>query len=271
MPTRPLLAFPVPGAPGKRLLRMAQALRARTPAQARGFCYASTMEFSLAARQEGLHADVVVWSVRGDPDFLEHWAVLLGKDQVIDLTRQQVDGRHGVSFHIDDYPANFVRRRAYPAHLFLPGYQAQLSILEGPRCELSASQLCHWRWLMLRHDCCGNVLLRLPRIAHAAASLLKVMVVGALRGSVLALRQRRDRLMSRLLTATAHPGAAHAAQAVLLQPHRAANDGAFSQRADAPGPAAYASKSPATLSARHEPLGLSCGSSATQARVGIQA
>jgi hypothetical protein len=273
MPNRPLLVFPVPGAVGKRLLRIAQALRARTPAQAKGFCYASTMEFSLAARHEGLHTDVVVWSVRDDPDFLEHWAVLLGKDQVVDLTRQQVDGRNGVSFHVDDYPANFVRRRAYPAQLFLPGYEAQLSTLERARGQQSVGQVCHWRWLMLRHDCCGNPLLRLPRIAHAAASLLKAAVVGLLHASTVAMRQRRDRLMSRLMTATAHPGAAHAAQAVLLQPHAAANDGAFTARPAQPGQlanAAYASKSPTSLGARPTPLGLSCDSSQTQARMGIQ-
>jgi hypothetical protein len=280
MPHRPLLTFPVLGAPGKRLLRIAQALRARTPAQAKGFCYASTMEFSLAARQEGLHADVVVWSVRDDAEFLEHWAVLLGKDQVVDLTRQQVDGRHGVSFHVDDYPANFVRRRIYPAALFLPGYEAQLSTLEGPRSQLSVAQLCHWRWLMLRHDCRGNPLRRLPRIAHAAASLLKAALMGSLHASQLALRQRRDRLMTRLMTATAHPGAAHAGLAVLLQPHRAANDGAFRQQPPAPQRAVaqssaahsskYASKSPTTLAARRVRLGLSCDSSQTQARVGHQ-
>ncbi len=278
MPHRPLLTFPVLGAPGKRLLRIAQALRARTAAQAKGFCFASTMEFSLAARQEGLHADVVVWSVRDDPDFLEHWAVLFGKDQVVDLTRLQVDGRHGVSFHVDDYPANFVRRRVYPAQLFLPGYEAQLSVLEGPRSQLSVAQLCHWRWLMLRHDCRGNPLRRLPRIAHAAASLLKAALWGSLHAGQSALRQRRDRLMTRLMTATAHPGTAHAAHAVLLQPHRAANDGAFSQQSQGPQPAAttasaahtskYASKSPTTLAAQRMPLGLSCDSSQTQARVG---
>jgi hypothetical protein len=271
MPLRPLLAFPVPGAAGKRLLRIAQALRARTPAQAKGFCYASSMEFSLAARHEGLHANVVVWSVRGDPDFLEHWAVLLGKDQVVDLTRQQVDGRSGVSFHVDDYPSNFVRRRVYPAQLFLPGYEAKLSTLEGPRGQLSVGQLCQWRWLMLRHDCRGNALTQLPRIAHAGASLLKTLVLASLNASVLALRQRRDRLMHRLITATANPGAAHAAHAVMLQPHHAANDGAFSTQPSQPANAAYASKSPTSLSARHTPLALSCDSSETQAQVGIQA
>jgi hypothetical protein len=274
MPNRPLMAFPVPSASGKRLLRIAQALRARTPAQAKGFCYASTMEFSLAARQEGLHADVVVWSVRDDPDFLEHWAVLLGKDQVVDLTRQQVDGRNGVSFHVDDYPANFVRRRVYPAQLFLPGYEAQLSVMEGPRSQLSVAQLCHWRWLMLRHDCLTNPLRRLPRIAHAAASLVKAALWGSVHACTAALRRRRDHLMSRLMTATAHPGQAHEARAVMWQPHRAANDGAFNgqlERLEQPGRAAYAAKSPVTSPAQQRPLGLSCGSSQTQARAGIQA
>jgi hypothetical protein len=269
MPNRPAMR-PVPplsllGVSGKRLARIAQALRARTAAQAKGHCFSSSMEFCLAARNENVNAELVVWSVKGDPDFLEHWAVKLSKDQIVDLTRMQVDGRSGVHFALDDYPANFVRRRIYPAHLFLPAYEAQLAQEEGPRRQLSLAQLLHWRWQMLLHDCRAGQDLQIRRVAHAAASCLKLALMGSLNHVAQALRARRERLLTQLMGDAGQ----HGARAVKLQPHPAANDAAFVGHrpiAVVRAPvAAFVAQSPTTSARQPCAAALSCKPSQTQA------
>jgi hypothetical protein len=202
--------------------------------------------------------------VRGDPDFLEHWAVVLCKDQVVDLTRLQVDGRGGVVFALHDYPSNFVRRRVYPAHLFSPAYEAQRAQLQGlerPTApQMGVRQICHWRWLMLRHDCQSSGGGQLGRVLHAAASWLKAATIGSLHAAARVLRARKAQLRSRLHEAAQTRGA-HAVQVV---PHRAANDAAF-QGASTAG-AAYASKLPRILRRAQSAQRLSCTASANPAR-----
>jgi hypothetical protein len=197
MSYRPPAVLPLPGARGQRLTRIAHSLRARTRAQAQGRCMTTALAFCHAALQENVAAEVVVWAVKGDPDFLDHWAVLLGHHRVVDLTRMQVDGRTDLSYTLEDYPANFARRRVYPAQIFMPIFEAHLRDADKQSTHFSFAQLSKLRWLMLKHDRQGGSSgVHIARVAHSAASWLKLVLVGAVRTLSQGLDQRRDHLQA---------------------------------------------------------------------------
>jgi hypothetical protein len=85
---------------------------------ARGRCLDATVQRAREASRVGVAQRVVFvrWEVRGDPDFLEHWALELEDGQVLDMTAAQVDGDPRVLRRVTDYPANYVRPRRYPVH-----------------------------------------------------------------------------------------------------------------------------------------------------------
>src|SRR3954468_24819578 len=62
--------------------------------QSRGLCLHASVEFCREARRRGMGRELflVRWLVRGDLDFLEHWAVASKNGRILDMTAAQVDG-----------------------------------------------------------------------------------------------------------------------------------------------------------------------------------
>jgi hypothetical protein len=105
-----------------RLVRLAKQFRVRKT-EAEGRCLSASLELAEAALQRhGMRVELVKWHVADDPSYVDHWAVLLDADNVIDLTRVQVDGTLRLVSSIDAYPESFQRRRVYPASLLLDAY-----------------------------------------------------------------------------------------------------------------------------------------------------
>jgi hypothetical protein len=192
----PHLAKPLRGPRWRRLMRAANALRARNLADASGRCLALALDFSRIARCQGVAAELVVWSVRHDRQFRDHWAVSLGSGLVIDLTRVQVDGSCEMLHGLDSYPPNYRRPRSYPAALLLPPCEAPQGSPSGPL-ALGVHQTL--RRLMLLHDLAqARSLSDAWRVGHSALSWARSAVVCAVLGLEQRLVQRHTELHARL-------------------------------------------------------------------------
>jgi len=110
-------------APNKRLLSLAERMQLTTREEAAGHCLSVSLDFALAARQfYGEESRLIKWTVVGDPHYVDHWAVLLDDERVLDMTHVQVDGRRRLVSRIDSYPSNFCNARVYPAELLTGAY-----------------------------------------------------------------------------------------------------------------------------------------------------
>jgi hypothetical protein len=106
-----------------RLVSLAERLQLTTPEEAAGHCLSVSLDFALAARQfYGVESRLVKWTVVGDRHYVDHWAVLLDDEHVLDMTHVQVDGRNTLVARIDSFPANFRMPRVYPAELLTGSY-----------------------------------------------------------------------------------------------------------------------------------------------------
>jgi hypothetical protein len=106
-----------------RLISCAQPFQITQADEASGRCLSAALDFALAAKQgHGIDVRLVKWHVAGDPNYVEHWAVLLDPGRVIDLTRVQVDGKRQLVHAIADYPCNYLECRIYPASLLMRTY-----------------------------------------------------------------------------------------------------------------------------------------------------
>jgi hypothetical protein len=151
-----------------RLLKLARSLAVRDPRAASGLCLARSLEFAHVAASKGhTGLQLVRWRVQGDPQFLDHWAVWLDEDFVIDLTRAQVDGQTHIAGPAHAYPSNYTHSRHYPAELLLPDLPWKAAGSLGP---LSRPHLTRMAARLLHHDCARAWALRSPR--WAAESLL---------------------------------------------------------------------------------------------------
>lgn len=107
----------------RRLVLLAERLQLTTAEEAAGHCLSVSLDFALAARQfYGLESRLVKWTVVGDRHYVDHWAVLLDDEHVLDMTHVQVDGRNTLVASIDSYPAHFRMARTYPAELLTDAY-----------------------------------------------------------------------------------------------------------------------------------------------------
>ncbi len=116
----------------------------------------------------------VRWDVRGDPEFLEHWALALEDGQVIDMTAAQVDGDPRALRRMDDYPANYVRARRYPVAslLHILGEREPAPGWRYPGRQLWALH----RWLF-RHDAAAAARTRsLRELAGASRAVVRAAV-----------------------------------------------------------------------------------------------
>jgi hypothetical protein len=165
--------------------------------EAAGRCLSVSLEFALAAeRQLGVDPQLVKWRVKDDPAYVDHWAVLLDSDNVIDLTRVQVDGSTKMICPIGDYPANYVNRRVYPTSLLGPAY---LSRRAPGAARLSNTFLWSCGTRLLRHDLAAALRGRDLRGARAAldefATFLTCFAISSLTRT---LETRASRLLGRL-------------------------------------------------------------------------
>ena len=165
------------GASREAVIRLAKALRAGHPQEASGRCLFLSLEMAKAALARGMDLDLVVWSVVGDPQFLDHWAVAISDTKVIDLTRVQVDGKTGLLYDIGAYPGNFVRRRHYPASLLTPALAANRPSPDG---QCGARFLCTVRWRMFKHDLRRSAASGDPAAALRLGALLAQIRAGPL-------------------------------------------------------------------------------------------
>lgn len=107
----------------ERILAIARPLQVGTADTSAGRCLAMSLELANRVHQKtGRYLPLVRWRVKGDPQYCEHWAVLLDEAHVIDLTRMQVDGQRRLVGPTADYPPHYVQRSTYPSSLLLPGF-----------------------------------------------------------------------------------------------------------------------------------------------------
>ena len=92
-----------------------------------------------------------MWHVLGDPLYSDHWAVHIDEDQVIDLTRIQIDLTltAKVVFALSNYPQNFGRPRFYKTAPLLDEYRNFQACYGN---KLPPMLIKNLRYLMLKED-----------------------------------------------------------------------------------------------------------------------
>ncbi|HEX8957777.1 MAG TPA: hypothetical protein VF798_15970 [Burkholderiaceae bacterium] len=116
----------------EKLVSLARAFHLTSPEQAHGRCFASSLALASLAAERGFAVELISWRVFGDPDFCDHWAVLVDGETVLDPTHVQVDGDARLVHKPGDYPSNYRHPRRYPAGLLVPLYDA-LGVAQAPR------------------------------------------------------------------------------------------------------------------------------------------
>lgn len=115
----------------RKLIALAQSFEISRADEAAGRCLSVSLDFALAVRERfGKEVDLVKWRVVGDPSFVDHWAVRLDDDTVIDLSHVQVDGRRRLVGPVTDYPVSYQAPRDYPSAMLLDAYAATLTTRE---------------------------------------------------------------------------------------------------------------------------------------------
>lgn len=149
------------------------AMRVRlTLSTAQGTCLHATTELATEALRLGLgrYASVVRWCVRGDPAFLEHWALALENGLVLDTTAVQVDGNPRPLRRLDEYPSNYRGPRHYPIEA-MSDFIDNCSLTADHRYPLGEIWKLHCR--LFRHDARQAVHSRAPRaLLEALAAIL---------------------------------------------------------------------------------------------------
>lgn len=93
------------------------------PDEAAGLCFWAALRFAWVVDDLGHKVEIIRWRITADPDYNEHWAVILKGNLIIDHTRAQVDGQAGIFWRIAQYPENYYMPRRYPASLLLADFK----------------------------------------------------------------------------------------------------------------------------------------------------
>jgi len=109
-------------APMEALEQYALAHCIRSGHEARGVCLWASVEMAARAAQLGLSDQVCLlrWRLNGDLAYLEHWALKVSDDRVLDLTAIQVDGNPTPWRQLASYPSHYGTPSQYPIELVLP-------------------------------------------------------------------------------------------------------------------------------------------------------
>lgn len=183
--------------PQEKLIKAAKKLRATTIGQAQGRCLTMSLEFCLLARKYNIPVELVMWSIKNDPVFCDHWAVRINQTQVIDLTRIQVDSKLSseVLFDITDYPSNYQIPRFYETALLLEEY---IFFKNANSEKLPPTLIKNIRNLMLKQDLASvNHFKNFSGMTTALLSYAKFRLFLYLSQLEERLHQRRDALRSR--------------------------------------------------------------------------
>ena len=178
-----------------KLIKHGQRMRVTTLKKARGTCLTMSLEFCVLAKKYNIPAKLVMWRVKNDPAFVDHWAVLINPHQVVDLTRIQVDEKIHASiiFDISNYPKNFSEPRFYSTSALLDEY---LRFKNNHDKKLPAILVKNLRNLMLKQDLDdANHFENFKGIVPTIISYLKFRVTFWLAQLQEKLQKRRDELM----------------------------------------------------------------------------
>lgn len=98
--------------------------RFRDPEHAGGFCFFISMQFARDACGYGMQPKLLMWDAV-DEAYVDHWAVLVDSETVVDFTRSQIDDAPGVIHRIDSSPPTLYNPRTYPAKMLLSVFDPQ--------------------------------------------------------------------------------------------------------------------------------------------------
>lgn len=132
----------------KRLLSYAYSIHADTRAEAEGRCLGAALDVAAFARHLGFAPRLVMWRVRGDQAYRDHWAVAVQPELVVDPTRVQVDGMTDVLHAAGSYPANYDPPRWYAYAQVAPEIMG--TTRSGRR--FSGSFMWTLRWRVFKHE-----------------------------------------------------------------------------------------------------------------------
>ena len=179
-----------------RLVQAADRVAIRPAEEAAGKCFLSTMEFIFTyAVANSIELQVAKWKVFDDLDFCEHWAIVISKEEVIDLTRAQVDGNTNVLHRIDSYPYNYCQMKLYPASIVM----RECQFAGGSLNAMSAMVSIKTRWAMFRFDLANAPHYRKPAaLAKGIPDILKFVWWVFSSGLVRRLESRQDLAVGRL-------------------------------------------------------------------------
>ena len=92
------------------------------PDEAAGLCFWATVKFADMVSEHGYSVWLIRWQL-SEGHYVDHWAVVLSGNRLIDHTRSQVDGETDLFWHTTSYPDSYFCARRYPASLFLKDYR----------------------------------------------------------------------------------------------------------------------------------------------------
>ncbi|MGZ5817940.1 MAG: hypothetical protein ACXWJD_04255 [Burkholderiaceae bacterium] len=155
----------------------------------------SSLEFATAIA-ESTDVKLVHWKVEKDPCFCEHWAISISEEEVIDLTRVQVDGSTEVLHLSANYPTNYKNKKEYPLSV---AWATSQKFLGPPQIESLRPTTLKIRYAMICHDLkCASHNSKHKVLVHGAYEMLRVSVWLFSSRLKRRLELRRDRLKSRL-------------------------------------------------------------------------
>ncbi|RYX93115.1 MAG: hypothetical protein EOO28_19550 [Comamonadaceae bacterium] len=183
----------LPSATQRALIQLASRSRITQMELAAGKCFLASLDFAIQANSIA-ELTLLRWQVKGDPDFVEHWAVRMGDDTALDLTRIQVDGQTSVVKKIASYPAGYLLKGDYPVSLFASGVEA-FGGLEN-LCIRTALLM---RWNMVAHDVrCAPLIGKARFVWDGAGELERYLLRVLFSGWRQKLADRRARLLKNL-------------------------------------------------------------------------
>lgn len=85
------------------------------PETAAGLCMHVSFQLSRQAEILGLADKIrfVRWRIKGDPQFFEHWAIMLDDKTILDMSAVQFDSSMKCIRSINDYPKHFGSPKTY--------------------------------------------------------------------------------------------------------------------------------------------------------------
>jgi hypothetical protein len=183
------------------LERFATASARASISESRGRCFHATVQLGRQAVWLGIahRASFVRWTVGGDHDFLEHWALALDDGRLLDATALQVDGEPRAVRSLGEYPDSFGTPCFYPLAVVLDALDKAGHGLPGDdsRVPPEVTWAVHRR--MFRHDAVRAMRTFSPlQFGRATSAVLRCAVKLAAGRALQGAIRRQGRLLGRL-------------------------------------------------------------------------